>query len=110
MADLALLVLIINLKSFFKKTDIFPKLSSQLKLFIFASTEVRAKRRFKELQFRGVEAIYARVLEDMEKRDARDIGRDASPLVAAEDSFQLDTSNLDADETLVAALDYIQNK
>jgi|TARA_B100001094_G_scaffold320531_1_gene366867 cytidylate kinase len=83
---------------------------ADVKLFIFASTEVRAKRRFKELQFRGVEAIYARVLEDMVKRDARDIERDASPLVAAENSFQLDTSNLDADETLAAALDYIQNK
>ena len=83
---------------------------ADVKLFIFASTEVRAKRRFKELQFRGVEAIYARVLEDMEDRDARDTGRSASPLVAADDSFQLDTSSLDADEVLAAALDYIQNK
>ena len=83
---------------------------ADVKLFIFASTEVRAKRRFKELQFRGVEAIYARVLEDMEDRDARDIGRSYSPLVAAEDSFQLDTSSLDADEVLSAALEYIQNK
>ena len=83
---------------------------ADVKLFIFASTEVRAKRRFKELQFRGVEAIYARVLEEMEERDARDIGRNESPLVAAEDSFQLDTSNLDADEVLSAVLDYIENK
>jgi len=83
---------------------------ADVKLFIYASTEVRAKRRFKELRYRGVEAIYARVLEDMEKRDARDMGRDASPLVAAEDALQLDTSNLDADKALAAALDYIQNK
>ena len=83
---------------------------ADVKLFIFASTEVRAKRRFKELQFRGVKAIYARVLEEMEERDARDIGRNDSPLVAAKDSFQLDTSNLDADEVLSAVLDYIQNK
>ncbi len=83
---------------------------ADVKLFIFASTEVRAKRRFKELQFRGVKAIYARVLEEMEERDARDIGRNESPLVAAEDSFQLDTSNLDADEVLSAVLDYIENK
>ena len=83
---------------------------ADVKLFIFASTEVRAKRRFKELQFRGVKAIYARVLEEMEERDARDIGRNESPLVAAEDSFELDTSNLDADEVLSAVLDYIENK
>lgn len=83
---------------------------ADIKLFLIASTEVRAKRRFKELQYRGVEAIYARVLEDMEERDARDMGRDASPLVAAEDALQLDTSDLDADKALDAALDYIQNK
>ncbi|MBT5014431.1 MAG: (d)CMP kinase, partial [Rhodospirillaceae bacterium] len=45
-----------------------------VKLFITASTEVRAKRRLKELQDRGVEAIYAGVLEDMQQRDARDQG------------------------------------
>jgi CMP/dCMP kinase len=83
---------------------------ADIKLFIFASTEVRAKRRYKELQYRGVEAIYARVLEDMEKRDARDIERDASPLIPAKDSFQLDTNNLDADRALAVVLDYIQNK
>ena len=83
---------------------------ADVKLFIFASTEVRAQRRFKELQYRGVEAIYARVLEEMEERDARDIGRDASPLVAAEDALKLDTNNLDADKAFAAAMDYIQNK
>lgn len=83
---------------------------ADVKLFVFASTEVRAVRRFKELQYRGVEAIYARVLEDMEERDARDMERDASPLVAAEDALQLDTNNLDADKALAVALDYIQNK
>lgn len=83
---------------------------ADVKFFVSASTEVRAKRRFNELQSRGLEAIYARVLEDMEERDARDMGRDASPLVPAEDSFQLDTSNLDADQVFAVALDYIQNK
>jgi len=83
---------------------------ADVKLFISASTEVRAKRRFKELRYRGVEAIYARVLEEMEERDARDMGRDASPLVAAKDALQLDTSDLDADKAFAAALDYIENK
>jgi cytidylate kinase len=80
------------------------------KLFISASTEVRAKRRFKELQDQGLEAIYARVLEDMEERDARDRGRDVSPLEPAEDAFELDTSDLDADQAYAAALDYIRNR
>lgn len=81
-----------------------------VKLFVTASREVRAKRRLKELQERGVEAIYARVLEDMKQRDARDQGRDASPLVAAEDAFLLDTSDLDADQAFANALDFILSK
>ena len=83
---------------------------AEIKLFIFASTEVRAKRRFKELQYRGVEAIYARVLEDMKKRDARDMERDASPLVAASDAFMMNTDNLSIDKAFEVALDYIENK
>ncbi|NQV46974.1 MAG: (d)CMP kinase [Rhodospirillaceae bacterium] len=83
---------------------------ADVKLFVTASTEIRAKRRLKELQDRGLEAIYARVLDDMKERDARDAGRDVSPLVAAEDSFQLDTSDLDADQAFAAALDFIENR
>jgi cytidylate kinase len=83
---------------------------ADVKLFVTASTEVRAKRRFKELQERGVEAIYARVLDDMRQRDARDTGRDASPLVAADDAFLLDTSELDADQAFAAALEFIENQ
>lgn len=81
---------------------------ADVKLFVTASTEIRAKRRLKELQDRGVEAIYARVLDDMRERDARDAGREASPLVAAEDAFLLDTSDLDADQAFAAALDFIE--
>ena len=83
---------------------------ADVKLYISASTAVRAKRRFNELQERGLEAIYARVLEDLEERDARDKGREVSPLEPAEDAFQLDTSNLDADQVFDTALDFIRNK
>lgn len=83
---------------------------ADVKLFVTAATEIRAERRFKELQERGVEAIYARVLDDMRERDARDTGRDASPLVAADDAFLLDTSDLDADQAFAAALDFIENQ
>ena len=83
---------------------------ADVKLFITASVEVRAERRLKELRERGLEAIHSRVLQDMKERDARDGGRDVAPLVAAADSFVLDTSDLDADGVLAAALDFITSR
>jgi len=84
--------------------------AADVKLFVTASTEIRAKRRFKELQERGLEAIYARVLDEMKERDARDTSRSASPLVAADDALLLDTSEMDADQAFAAALDFINAK
>jgi cytidylate kinase len=80
---------------------------ADVKLFVTASTEVRAERRLKELRDRGLEAIYARVLEDMKERDARDSSRAASPLEPATDAHQLDTSTLDADQVFARALQII---
>ena len=80
---------------------------AEFKLFVTASIEVRAKRRLKELQDRGLEAIYARVFEDMKERDARDSERAASPLEPAEDACTLDTSDLDPDQVFQAALQMI---
>ena len=77
------------------------------KLFVTASMEVRAERRVKELQDRGLEAIYARVFEDMKERDARDSERAVSPLEPAKDAHTLDTSDFDADQVFQAALDLI---
>ena len=78
-----------------------------VKLFVTASTEVRAERRFKELQDRGLEAIYARVLEDMKERDARDSSRAASPLEPAKDANLIDTSALAADQVFAMALEIV---
>ena len=83
---------------------------ARAKLFVSASTEVRAERRFKELRDRGLEAIYARVLEDMKERDARDSSRAASPLEPAKDAHQLDTSALDADQVFAQALEIIASR
>ena len=83
---------------------------ARAKLFVSASTEVRAERRFKELRDRGLEAIYARVLEDMKERDARDSSRAASPLEPAKDAHQLDTSALDADQVFAQALEVINSR
>jgi cytidylate kinase len=80
------------------------------KLFVTASLEARAARRLKELRERGVEAIYSRVLADMQERDARDKQRAVSPLVPAADAYVLDTTDLDADAALAKALDYINSR
>ena len=70
---------------------------AEVKLFVTASAEARATRRFKELQESGEIAIYQRVLQDIEQRDARDRERQAAPLRQAEDALALDTTTLDAD-------------
>ncbi len=62
------------------------------KIFVTASVEQRAKRRCKQLQERGVAAIYEHVLEELCQRDARDQSRAVAPLVPAEDAFILDTT------------------
>lgn len=80
------------------------------KIFVDASLEVRAERRLKELRERGVEGIESRVLHDMSVRDARDRDRRVAPLVPAEDAFLLDTTGLDADAALAAALDHIESQ
>jgi len=77
------------------------------KLFLTASVEARALRRFKELQAGGGPAIYERVLQDMMLRDARDRERRTAPLQRAADAFELDTTALDADAAFAAALRYI---
>ena len=70
---------------------------ADLKLFITASTEARAARRVKELREQGTPAIYENVLQDLNERDARDSGRRAAPLMAADDAYIIDTTTLDAD-------------
>ncbi|MBI2584602.1 MAG: (d)CMP kinase [Rhodospirillales bacterium] len=80
---------------------------ADIKLFVTARVEVRAERRFKELRERGLEAIHGRVLADMKERDARDSARPVSPLEPAKDAYQLDTSELDADQAFAAALGFI---
>jgi cytidylate kinase len=83
---------------------------AEVKLFVTAAVEERARRRVKELQGRGQKAIYAAVLEDLKQRDARDSQRAVAPLMPARDAFLLDTSALDADQALAAALSIIDDK
>ena len=80
------------------------------KLFVTASEAARASRRHKELQGRGVESIYARVLKDMVERDARDRDRRAAPMVPAADALVIDTTTLDPDQTFARAIAFIRDK
>jgi cytidylate kinase len=83
---------------------------AEAKLYVTASREVRAERRHKELLKSGLDSIYARVLRDLEERDARDAARVAAPLKPAVDAFVLDTTALDADQAFKTALDYILSR
>ena len=74
-----------------------------LKLFVTATPEARARRRLRELQQRGVAAIYRDVLEDMKARDARDTERRVAPLAVAPDAVIIDTTELDADQVFERA-------
>lgn len=78
------------------------------KLYVTATPEVRAHRRFAELQARGMPAHYEDVLIDIWARDARDAGRDSAPLKMADDAELLDTSELDVDQSVAAAIRLVE--
>ena len=81
-----------------------------VKLFVTASAEARAERRYRELRERGLDTIKPRVLAEMAERDRRDSERAAAPLKAAPDAFLLDTSDMDANAAFAAALAFIERK
>jgi len=77
---------------------------ADVKIFVTAGAEARAMRRHRELLERGEGSIYARVLQDLEERDARDSGRAAAPLRAAPDAVVIDTTDMDIDTAFEAAM------
>ena len=79
-------------------TVVFPQ--AELKLFLTASPEVRAERRFKELQAKGEEPVWEEVLADVNDRDYRDTHRAESPLRQAEDAVVVDNSNMTREEQM----------
>jgi len=82
--------------------------SADLKLFIDAAIETRAKRRTKELHDAGQSAMFRDVLADMQARDKRDRARSVAPLRAADDAITIDTTNMDAAAVLALALTYVE--
>ena len=79
-------------------TVVFPK--AELKIFLVASAEVRAKRRYLELQNRGQEVNMRDLIADIEARDMMDKSRTLSPLIPAEESIIIDSSTMSLDEVL----------
>ena len=73
-------------------TTVFP--NAELKIFVTASAEVRARRRFDELKAKGEKADYAAILKNVQERDYIDTHREVSPLRKAEDALELDNSNM----------------
>jgi len=89
-------------------TVVFP--DAPLKIFLTASAEARAERRFHQLQGLGESVSLARLLTDIEQRDARDQSRSISPLVPAEDAIVIDSTALTADEVLRAACELAKSR
>ena len=83
---------------------------AEVKLYVTATAEVRAERRMRELEGRGMHASYEDVLADIHVRDERDSNRDAAPLRQAADAMRLDTSALKVEEAIAEALRLVEDK
>ncbi|AWX13736.1 cytidylate kinase [Mergibacter septicus] len=88
-------------------TVVFPK--ANLKFFLDASAEERAKRRLKQLQEKGISGNFAQILSEIEERDYRDRNRAVAPLVPATDAVLLDSTSISISEVINTALEYIHN-
>lgn len=83
---------------------------AEVKVFLTASSRVRAERRCRELEGRGTPQPFEEVLRDIEDRDYRDTHREAAPLRQAEDAALLDTSALDFQQSLEALLELVRER
>ncbi|MGC4039734.1 MAG: (d)CMP kinase [Flavobacterium sp.] len=88
-------------------TVVFPK--AELKIFMTASPETRAQRRFEELQSKGQEVAFEDVLKNVVDRDYIDTHREDSPLVKADDAIEIDNSHLTKDEQFNAVLEMVED-
>ncbi len=77
---------------------------AEIKVFLTASAEERAKRRFKQLKEKGIDANIEQITKEIQERDRRDSERKAAPLVAADDALYLDSSTLSIDEVINTVL------
>ena len=84
--------------------------NADVKFFITASTEIRAKRRFEELRTKGKDTPFEKVLQDMVERDERDAKRATAPMKPAEDAYIFDTSEMSIQDVVQKAEEIIENK
>ena len=84
--------------------------TAEVKIFMIASAEERAKRRVLQNQEKGIEADYDTILEDIKKRDYQDSHRENSPLRKTEDATEIDSSNLTIEETVDAIMEIVKTK
>ena len=89
-------------------TVILPE--AEVKIFLTASPEARAKRRYDELRARGVEITYEQVYAEMVERDSNDANRSVAPCVPADDAIVLDNSGFNPSETVAEVVKIIKNK
>jgi len=89
-------------------TVIFP--DADVKLFLTASTQARAERRYKQLKEKGESVNLSRLFRDLEARDRRDTSRDVAPLKPAEDATLIDSTELGVDEVVEKAYNIVNNK
>ena len=89
-------------------TVVFP--NAELKLFMTATNQVRAERRFKELKAKGEQITIEQVANDLQKRDNFDMNREISPLRKAEDAIELDNTELNRTNQLIVVLDMVQKR
>ena len=112
--------ILLPIQRFFSKTSnliadgrdmgsvVFP--NANLKFFLDAAPEVRAKRRYLELQKRGQEVNMHDLINDIVERDKKDRTRELSPLIKTEDSILLDSTNLNQESILAEALQHIKER
>lgn len=89
-------------------TVVFP--NAEVKLFLDASAEERAKRRFKQLQSKGINGNFDQILAEIKERDFRDRNRPVAPLKPADDALLLDSTELSIEEVIAQALQFIESK
>ena len=89
-------------------TVVFP--NADYKIFMTASAQERAERRYKQLKAKGEDVKIAPLLREIEERDARDMGRKNAPLKPAEDAYLIDTTGLSIEEVLKKVVGFIEGK
>jgi cytidylate kinase len=89
-------------------TVVFP--DANVKLFLTASAEARAERRYNQLKDKGLDVNIARLLTDIKARDDRDANRSIAPLVPAEDAVVIDSTDLDINQVFESAMEIINSR